>query len=132
MTSNFHCSTITGTLFNINITEMREFWKWLTTSRYTRRLEDENAELKAEIAEYKRLLIRGYGIQPIARPALQSNDSSMHGKLERTVENNVPGIAKLGKRINWTEARNKLETLTSKDLQTEARMQKAVNAHANL
>lgn len=106
---------------------MRDFWRWLTTSRYTRRLEDENAELKERVRAYEHLLLPRLQISNTTSTVVQSPDSEH----STPIDAKISPITKF-KRVNWTEARNKLETLTSKDLQTEQRMQKAVNAHANI
>lgn len=110
-----------------------QFWRWLTTSRYTRRLEDENGRLAAENERLLRLLLPrlNQAIFPIAGSVQEKANEANQQSASAGDRFADPGVLKF-KRTNWTEARNKLETMTSKDIQTEQRMQKAVNAHANI
>lgn len=107
---------------------MKAFWRWLTTSRYTRRLEDENEELKAKITAYESILMPRLKIQAHENGA----GPERVGPASASFGRNLPIKPQKLKRTNWTEARNKLELLTNTSIQTEQRMQKAVNAHKDL
>jgi hypothetical protein len=100
------------------------FWRWLTTSRYTRRLEEENAELKARTAIYEKALFprlfpnvpRGTP-EPVAGPE-QKNEM---------VTKAPPSLGPIRRR-SWQEARAKLETLTNTELTQEQRLQRVMDA----
>lgn len=105
------------------------FWHWLTTSRYTRRLEDENAEFKARVAKYEAIMWpRIFGVLPAAANRSESSPA-VAAKPANTVA--TPSLGHI-RRNSLQNVRAKLEHLTDQDAQTEARMQKAVEAHRDM
>lgn len=104
------------------------FWHWLTTSRYTRRLEDENRELKGRIAKYEAILWpKLFGTME----RLRNSDASDNATPSKTGERPNPSLGPV-KRRSWQETRAKLERLSDPEPKQEERLRKVVNAHKSL
>jgi antitoxin component of MazEF toxin-antitoxin module len=98
---------------------MASWWHWLTTSRYTRLLEAENAELKSKVERLQTVLIPRLSIPKVS--AIQ-HDSGIKADADTH-------LVTQAKRRSWPVVKAQLETMTNQDFATEIRMQRVEKAH---
>lgn len=89
-------------------------WNWLTTSKYTRLLERENEELRAQLKEAKRqneLLTFALGhrqpADPLEAAAMAEEQAA---EVSRTQVSEMPGRQRMRKRVGFSQVKRQLES----------------------
>ena len=87
---------------------MNTFWHWLTTSRYTRLLEERVASLEAENTHLRNAIYARAGVGPVPLGPALSHDAAQR----------LP--QPLRRPISWSQVKQKLEQSAARTAATES------------
>lgn len=93
---------------------MKEFWKWLITSRYVRALEGEVERLRAENRALMNSILGIAGIPPVIAPSDASTPAASASKAASNGKVASAGVAAPVRKRSWQQVNRALEIEAAK------------------